>query len=116
MSWSWSHTHEAYANVEKNIQLQPRQWLETVYAEWCALDNEDEHDESGFNLGRYTEALAVAKSMTDMELADFIWDKTNELRRCENGGHLAHCCPYGCLCHMVSFDHEGDNPIPAQPE
>jgi hypothetical protein len=100
MAWEWSHSVEAYQAVETNIRNQPRDWLETVYAEWCARDGNNLDDD------RYRESLMVANEMTDGELADFVWRRADEYRTCENGGWLAHCCPFGCLCHMVSFDAE----------
>lgn len=46
MAWEWSHTPEAYANAEANIRAKDRKWLETVYGEWHA---EDEEDLNNFN-------------------------------------------------------------------
>jgi hypothetical protein len=107
MAWEWSYSAEAYENVRENIFNQPREWLEVVWAEWCALDGPESEDGAGFNRAKYELALTTAKHVLTKEaLADDIWDRTKCHATCENGGHLAHCCPFGCICHMVSFDVE----------
>lgn len=100
MALEWSHTPEAYQNVEKEIREKDREWLETVYAEWHA---QYEDDLNGFDQWEYQRAKEKAKALTEEDLADFIWERTEELRTCDNGGYDAHCCPYGCNIHKVSF-------------
>lgn len=107
----WSHSNEAYANAQENVNRKDRDWLEVVFAEWrsyysCYSDRKNEFDEK-----KYNEALEEAKQITDDALAEYIWSKAEFQTTCENGGHQAHCCPFGCGCHMVSFDLEGDNSL-----
>ena len=105
MAWSWSHTAEGMENVRQNIMAQDREWLEVVYAEWHArVSVEDTPDE--FNEHDYQRALQHAKTLPDDVLADYVWERASEHATCENGGFEAHCCPFGCACHMVSFDLE----------
>lgn len=110
MAWEWSHSIEAYQNARKNVHDQGREWLRCVYAEWVAREG------GTVNPHNYAEAYAKSESMPDDVLADFVWEKMEEHRRCTDGGHLAYGCPFGCLCHLVSFDRETQNPIPTQPE
>ena len=114
MAWEWSHSVEAYQAVEQNIRSQSREWLITVYAEWQALDGSDQPDGAGFNEVTFRVMILYGATLNNEALADYIWERTEQHRTCENGGYLAHCCPFGCLCHMVSFD--APNPIPEQPE
>ena len=119
MAWSWSHTNEAYAAVEANIRAQSREWLEEVWAEWVAArghtDNpkarpwnetfwSEIHFFAQLDLRRYHLAIVRAKRKSSKELADFIWEKTQKLATCTNGGWEAWCCPFGRQCHMVPFD------------
>ena len=50
MAWSWSHSNEAYANAEENVQNKDREWLETVFAEWhaCKIKNPTNPDAVNF--------------------------------------------------------------------
>lgn len=103
MAWSWSHTAEAYANAQKNLESQVRAWLEVVFAEWHAAEDLDSVSPE-FNESKYNVALADAKELPCDALADFIWQQMSEQATCDNGGFDAWCCPYGCGCHTVSFD------------
>jgi len=105
MVWSWSHSQQAYDNAEENVRKQSREWLETVYAEWEAKipDSEDMNDK------KYRKALKAAKKLADDTLADYIWEKMSQQALCENGGHQAWACPYGCGPHLVSFDYEDED-------
>jgi len=121
MTWEWSHTGEAYAAVDANIHDQPREWLTVVFAEWQAYASVPQHNTPGssasdapdddgvnrdpFTNGVYEKALELANTLPDDVLADDISEKTSEQALCTNGGWQAHCCPYGCGCHMVPFDH-----------
>ena len=102
MAWSWSHTDGAYINARENLNNLDREKLEVIFAEWkgkqAKWDNLHKH--------KYEKALVKAKTLPDDVLADFIWDKMEEQALCTNGGHEAHCCPFGCGCHMVSFSPE----------
>lgn len=109
MAWSWSHTAEAYENAKANIQAKPRDWLKEVWAEWqAAIPHEkfgiDFHADLDTPL--YDKKLIEAETLTNEQLAEYIWTRTEELRTCTNGGHEAWCCPFGCGCHLVKFDLE----------
>jgi len=104
--WSWSHTQDAYDNAQSNIRDLPREKLEIVFAEWRALQT-NKTDEllkmnPDFDLKKYDKAIIYAKTLSDDDLCNFIWEKTSEQAICDNGGHAAWICPYGC--HRVSFD------------
>ena len=107
MAWSWSHSGEAYENVKANIEAKPREWLEVVWAEWVAAIP---HPRFGIDFHadldtrKYALALIRAKRKTNEQLAQFIWERTESLATCTNGGWEAWCCPFGCGCHMVPFD------------
>lgn len=106
MAWSWSHTHEAYVNAENNLKALDRETLVVIFAEWRASMNRKGEYTDDFDQRRYDRALRWASdpnNITTEGLAEFIWERMNELRTCTNGGWEAHCCPYGCGCHMVSF-------------
>jgi hypothetical protein len=111
MAWSWSHTNEAYEAVRLNIERQDREWLEVVWAEWIAAIP-DPRFGIGFHAEldtkKYHKALVRAKRKSNDELAAFIWERTRDFATCENGGFEAWCCPFGCGCHMVSFDTPSD--------
>src|SRR4051794_20203960 len=118
MTWEWSHTTEAYMAVRTNIENQPREWLEVVWAEWVALTPDpDDRWHDRMDLRRYAKACVRAKSKAREYLVEFIQRKTEELRLCTNGGWEAHCCPFGCGCHMVPFDVEQTaDEEPSEPE
>ena len=90
---------------KKNVQNQPREWLEVVYADWFACENPAENPDD-FDQKKYNTALKRAKTMPEDVLADFIWEKMFEYATCTNGGWAAYACPYGCGCHLISFDRE----------
>lgn len=116
MVWEWSHTEQAYDNVQENIKRQSREWKEIVFAEWRAAQRpkSDAFDER-FNERKYERALKWVKTpgnMTDEALDEFIWERANAQRNCDNGGYNAHCCPYGCGPHCVEFGRLGDHDDP----
>jgi len=101
MTWSWSHTDEAYSNAYANVQALDSLTLQAVYAEWRAT----KFDESGraeLDSGQYDEWLQAARSIPDDMLANEIWQMASERATCDNGGFNAWICPEGC--HTVSFD------------
>jgi hypothetical protein len=102
MVWQWSHTADGIDNVRTRLELQSRRWLVTVYAEWQArICHEDEEDE--FCDRKYRAARREARPLDDVALIDAVWDSMCELQYCENGGHEAWACPFGCGCHTLSF-------------
>lgn len=104
MTWSWSHTQEAYQYCYEQVQKKPREWLEVVFAEWEA--HTDPEDCVSFDEERYEEALKRAKDLPEDVLADYIWERMSEQADCTNGGWEAHACPYGCGPHLVPFSDE----------
>lgn len=108
MSWSWSHTDEAYSNAETNLRNLPHGDLVEIASEWCAygqgqLDDPDAHEP--FDEQTYHEAVRRFTDLESEDLTDLIWNSASDLATCDNGGFNAWVCPYGC--HTVSFDLEG---------
>jgi hypothetical protein len=101
MAWSWSHTTVAYEAVHENIRQANREFLEIAYAEWKGAEDIDRHPQ--LNDVKYDLALAEAKTLDNETLADYIWERTSDYQTCDNGGFLAHCCPFGCEPHKVPF-------------
>ena len=111
MAWEWSHTHEAYADAERNLRELPRETLEEILAEWSANAPDGYYDDQGyrgddFDQEAYDEGLANAKQLPDDTLADTIWALASDQATCDNGGFKAWLCPYGCGCHTVPFDRQ----------
>jgi len=108
MAWEWSHTEEAYEAVRTQIGQQPREWLEVVWAEWVTAKrvSSDMYSHAEFDNRTYATCLARAKGKTDDVLARCVWWWAEAYRTCTNGGHMAHCCPYGCMGHMLPFSPE----------
>lgn len=103
MAWEWSHTYEAYANVEGNIHHMSLADLRTVYAEWRAYDLEQKNHEDPWGKP-YDRFIRDANKMSRNELTEYVWERASEFRTCDNGGFRAWVCPWGC--HTVSFDLE----------
>ena len=95
--WEFSHSEEAYADLEENIYSQDRKWLETVYAEIQAIENGE------LNQKKYKLELKTASNLSNDALAEAIFEWTMQDRTCDNGGFNAYCCPFRCECHMVSM-------------
>lgn len=106
MAWEWSHSAEAYAHAREQVQVQSREWLETVFAEWTEHKGKRRASTLDWNQKKYDFGLARAKTLPGDTLADFIWEKMEELATCTNGGWQAYCCPHGCMGHMVPFGPE----------
>lgn len=105
MAWSWSHTNEAYANAQANLEELPLETLRVIEAEWRSLRI---HDTGGdrFSLAKYQKAVKVIERENEYAeyLAVEIWEKASEQATCDNGGFNAWMCPFGC--HTVPFDRE----------
>lgn len=100
MAWEWSHSQEAYENAKANLSNKPIGDLRIIYAEWKV--SQSEHDKGAPELNeQYEQACLETLHMATDTLIDYIWDRMEELRTCDNGGHAAWSCPYGC--HTVSF-------------
>ncbi len=104
MAWEWSHSSDAYENARANLDKREREWLEVVYAEWEAC--EDENAVCARLTDQYDAKLVEAKGMSEWELRNYIWDRMERFRLCTNGGHKAYGCPFGCPIHHVPFDRE----------
>ena len=102
MSWEWSHT--GYENVRENLLELDKRTLDVIWAEWAA--NTVFGDEESFDEAKYDRALTRAAGFPADILANDIWENMSNQGLCTNGGHAAWSCPYGCGCHMVSFDRE----------
>jgi hypothetical protein len=110
MSWSWSHTPEAYENARENLSRLSIQTLAIIMAEWDAHEPNEHFSSSSsqLNLEKYKERLKYHRAQIRCGLpkdafVNSIWDKAEELATCTNGGWKAWMCPFGCGCHMVSF-------------
>jgi len=108
MAWEWSHTAEAYADVEMNLRELSKTKLRIIWSEWEAWDG-NTSSTSGFDEAKYKVAMKTAKTLPADILADAIWEKASAFRTCTNGGHEAWLCPFGCGCHMVPFHYTGDD-------
>lgn len=110
MSWSWSHTREAYQNTRENLERMAIKDLVVIMAEWDAFEP-NEHASSStsqLNQDKYEASLLyhqqqVRSGLSKVALVNSIWDKAEQLATCTNGGHMAWMCPFGCTRHMVSF-------------
>lgn len=104
MTWSWSHSSEAYENFRAQIHAQPREWLVEVFAEWKARGNQDDEEDEGNFSQKFAAGQAEALDMADDVIADSIYDWSSEQANCTNGGWQGWACPYGCGCHLLPFD------------
>ena len=122
MTWSWSHTNEAYRNAELNLRDLATTDLVVIASEWKAYDGDSFNP--GFHTGKYHRAMKRYQKKWIRSLAnkfdqfgngiesfrsmlvDFIWERASEYATCDNGGWNAWLCPYGCGCHTVSFSRE----------
>ena len=119
MSWEWSYTQEGIQNIRDNIGTMSREDLIECLSEFHAAKNPKPDDWDGTE-SEWQESQAggdtyfdnddfkkktdeLTKFCLDQEtLADVLFDEAEQLRTCENGGHRAWVCPYGC--HTVSLD------------
>ena len=131
MSWSWSHTTEAYEYAQKKLRKMSQKKMAVIWAEWKVhqkaqadklAEAKKEAEENGWpepTLGfdsqdfdqvyyeeQLKEAKALIKKMGKDTLADDIWERACELATCDNGGWNAWMCPYGCDPHAVPFSPE----------
>ena len=108
MVWSWSHSIEAYRDLEQSIAAQPREWLEVVFAEWKASTRGAFHPRPSFSIDfderRFDRALGAAKHLSSEALAERIYAWAERQGTCDNGGFEAWCCPHGCACHALAWD------------
>ena len=103
MAWEWSHSPEAYEAAEQNLHKLGVGKLREIWAEWQVKLAETEEDEDGWDSDVYTRSITLARSFSKEQLAEQIWGWMEAQATCDNGGHEAWACPYGCGCHTVSF-------------
>jgi len=108
MSWSWSHTVEAQENVRQNIALLPLTELREIWLEIetftmkrldLPLTREDILNSNGYWSMMFD--WLDCQDKQDSQIVQEIWEFTERLSECTNGGHRAFICPY--QCHSVSF-------------
>lgn len=104
MAWEWSHAPQSYANAYANLlSLHDAELLE-IRAEWFAhnLANPkgSEPTIDDFEIGE-RKALEELETYGAENVTEWIWADIEELRTCDNGGHNAWACPFGC--HTVPF-------------
>jgi hypothetical protein len=83
-----------------------RETRNVIAAEWLA-SRENEYgwyDMDASDLPKYEAEQARVAQWDDEAINELIWDKMAEKATCENGGHEAWCCPFGCGPHLVPFD------------
>lgn len=105
MTWSWSHTHEAYDNAETNLRALSQKTLAEIAAEWDSWDGDVFAPQ--IDIEKFNSALRMREQESAEILSNFIWGSmSNEPggRSCTTGGHYAYSCPFGCEVHQVSFD------------
>jgi len=103
MAWEWSHTDEAYQNAREQLNQIPDDDLRVIFGEWWAHAHRSETGED-FTTALYQEGRNLAQELQPWTLAAFIWKRMEKQRTCDNGGHNAWACPYGCGAHTVPFD------------
>jgi hypothetical protein len=106
MSWSWSHTDEAYNNACANMANLPRKERNIIAAEWIAAIPHPKHGihfHAEFNEKKYDKALKRVSLWDGSQINVYIWNKMRAYATCTNGGFEAYCCPFGCGPHLVSF-------------
>ena len=57
-----------------------------------------------FEYEYYVARLTRDSFHTVETLAAKLWLRVETLATCDNGGHMAWICPFGCECHKISFD------------
>ena len=112
MAWEWSHTPEAYTNAYEQTKRLPRATLLTILREWSYDDRDKANrlpkraisEKTGRARG-FRRPAGLWRLDRDT-LADLVWQRAEEQRRCTNGGWEAYLCPEGC--HRVPFDPPAD--------
>ncbi len=106
MAWEWSHTPEAYAHAEREIDTLPTKVVATIWAEWKA-HTVGEYFDGGFDERVYGREFRRAWSLMRRGFQDRLRDDIKRLMAeqelCTSGGWEAWACPFGCGCHTVSF-------------
>lgn len=117
MAWEWSHTVEAYQNVRDNIlsigekadngNTEAQEWIREVWCEWESHNPDaDDADHEGYSPLLYVQAKQADVNLSYSEMAYIVSHRAERQALCEKGGHKAWACPYGCMCHLISFDRE----------
>lgn len=113
MTWEWSHSPEAYANVRSALQAMPAKELVEIEVEWLAYfdkrvsDEERTHDQPA-NFRRTEKRQkyweAHCEKMGTEHLANLIYERAENHALCDNGGFDMWVCPYGCHTVPASPD------------
>jgi hypothetical protein len=120
MVWAWSHSVEgceavrgrifAIAECAQGGDRESMEWLGVVFAEWCGVipggNWSHDYSDRGYLRG-LRRAYSLGRRLGWAEVAQEIWDKCESQALCENGGHHAWACPFGCGCHLLSFNPVG---------
>ena len=109
MAWEWSHTAEAMDHALTEAENLPRRELLTIVREWACYDREKRAErDPGYRFPRTVRGQfrlpAGVRQLHQDTLADIVKGRMVDYATCDNGGHHAWCCPYGC--HTVSFGGE----------
>jgi len=105
MAWEWSHSAEGISNARRNLSQVDQHTMGVILAEWNA-SYKDVGGSYHLDIEIYNaEVGRLTKLPTDV-LAAEIWGRAERLRTCNNGGHEAWLCPFGCYPHTVSFELE----------
>lgn len=116
MAWQWSHTTDACQSIEQQLidkaesasngEADDAEWLQVCWAEWVASDWRERNGSTHLDLRKYELALLRAKRQAADhsygKLAEDIWNWSEQLRTCTNGGWDAWVCPFGC--HWLAFN------------
>jgi len=108
MAWEWSYSQEGLENIRENIEKMEVEDLVICLAEFKAYNEDcpgnfdgDRYDVAIENMDTFIKdhkGLTYVKELFAREL----YDKSEELRTCNNGGYAVWVCPFGC--HTVSLD------------
>lgn len=102
MAWELSVSGEVLEIISDRVNAMPRAWLVEVWSEIETSRYGETWDKEWEMI--YRDALVSASKIDDQSLADAILEFTEQHRTSSNGGHYAHCCPYGCSAHLVPIE------------
>ncbi len=113
MAWEWSYTQEGLAIIDERISRMKWPLLREIYAEIIVHSDEtlNESDPDDY----WKAEMKTQKKYEEGKLAgDVVVSEIQGFARrqatCENGGHRAWVCPFGCGPHLVSLDPIGEVP------
>ena len=109
MTMDWSITNEGISNAYENVITWSRRRtghneLAIIAAEWAAHERwNDDTNEPEFGPS-YLADVERFKNLPSDALADYVWERAEHLRSCDNDFARVHLCPYGCECHKAGVD------------